>query len=54
MLYEVITLAKTSADGKFGAIVVVNCETDFVAKNEGFVALTQSFLNVAVDRNNFV
>ncbi|PTN10519.1 translation elongation factor Ts [Mangrovibacterium marinum] len=45
---EGAALAKTSADGKFGAIVVVNCETDFVAKNEGFVALTQSFLDVAV------
>ncbi|WP_372774709.1 translation elongation factor Ts, partial [Mangrovibacterium sp.] len=28
--------------------VVLNCETDFVAKNEGFVALTQSFLDVAI------
>lgn len=46
---EGAALAKTSADGKFGAIVVVNCETDFVAKNEGFVALTQSFLDVAVE-----
>lgn len=46
---EGAALAKTSADGKFGAVVVVNCETDFVAKNEGFVALTQSFLDVAVD-----
>jgi len=46
---EGAALAKTSADGKFGAIVVVNCETDFVAKNEGFVALAQSFLDVAVD-----
>ncbi|WP_163716051.1 translation elongation factor Ts [Mangrovibacterium lignilyticum] len=46
---EGAALAKVSADGKFGAIVVLNCETDFVAKNEGFVTLTQSFLDVAVD-----
>ena len=46
---EGAALAKTSADGKFGAIVVLNCETDFVAKNEGFVALTQSFLDVAIE-----
>ena len=46
---EGAALAKASADGKFGAIVVLNCETDFVAKNEGFVALTQSFLDVAIE-----
>ncbi|WP_372776824.1 translation elongation factor Ts, partial [Mangrovibacterium sp.] len=45
---EGAALAKVSSDGKFGAIVVLNCETDFVAKNEGFVALTQSFLDVAI------
>lgn len=31
-----------SADGKIGALVEVNCETDFVAKDEGFVALTKA------------
>lgn len=46
---EGAVLAKVSADGKFGAVIVLNCETDFVAKNEGFVALAQSFLNVAVE-----
>ena len=30
---EGAVLAKVSEDGKFGAIVVLNCETDFVAKN---------------------
>ena len=45
---EGAALAKVSADNKFGAIVVLNCETDFVAKNEGFVALTKSFLDLAV------
>jgi len=28
-----------AADGKLGAIVEVNCETDFVAKNDDFLAL---------------
>jgi len=46
---EGAALAKTSGEGKFGAVVVVNCETDFVAKNDGFVALAQSFLDVAID-----
>ena len=30
-----------SADGKIGAIVEVNCETDFVAKTDGFKALVE-------------
>lgn len=34
--------------GGFAAIVALKCETDFVAKNEQFVALTQDILNVAV------
>lgn len=38
------------ADSKegFAAIVAVKCETDFVAKNEDFIALTQSILDVAM------
>jgi elongation factor Ts len=31
-----------SADGKQGAIVEVNCETDFVAKNDDFLALSRN------------
>ncbi|WP_423129488.1 translation elongation factor Ts [Gaoshiqia sp. Z1-71] len=45
---EGAVLAKVSDDNKFGAIVVLNCETDFVAKNEGFVSLTQKFLDLAI------
>ncbi len=45
---EGAVLAKVSGDGKFGAIVVLNCETDFVAKNDGFVELTQKFLDLAI------
>lgn len=32
----------------FAAIVALKCETDFVAKNAGFVALTQKILDAAV------
>lgn len=39
---EGIVLAKTSADGKIGAIVEVNCETDFVGRNEEFVAFANA------------
>ncbi len=45
---EGVVLARVSDDKKFGAIVVLNCETDFVAKNEGFIQLTSKFLDLAV------
>lgn len=35
-------------DGTFGAIIALKCETDFVAKNEDFVKLTQDILDAAV------
>lgn len=35
-------------NGKYAAIVALNCETDFVAKNAGFVELTQKILDAAV------
>lgn len=35
-------------DGEFCAIVALKCETDFVAKNAGFVALTKSILDAAM------
>lgn len=34
--------------GDFAAVVALKCETDFVAKNEGFVALTQRILDAAI------
>ncbi len=46
---EGVVLAKATADGKFGAIVVLNCETDFVAKNENFIAFTSKILDVALE-----
>ena len=38
----------SAAEGSFCAIVALKCETDFVAKNEGFVALTRSILDAAM------
>lgn len=40
-----------SADGKQGAIVEVNCETDFVAKNDDFLALTRNLAEVVATHN---
>ena len=34
--------------GEYAAVVALNCETDFVGKNEGFVNLTKSILAAAV------
>ena len=43
---EGCVLAK--AENGFGAIIALKCETDFVAKNEDFVKLTQTILDAAV------
>ena len=40
-----------SADGKVGALVELNSETDFVAKNEDFVAFAQSLAEIVATRN---
>ncbi len=37
--------------GKIASLVEVNCETDFVAKNEAFQAFANNAANVAVDAN---
>ncbi len=38
-----------TADGKKAVIVSLNCETDFVAKNENFIRFTQQILDTAMD-----
>ncbi|MDQ8021257.1 MAG: translation elongation factor Ts [Moraxellaceae bacterium] len=40
-----------SADGKLAAIVEVNCETDFVAKNDDFLAFTKSVAELIATKN---
>jgi elongation factor Ts len=45
---EGVVLAGTSADGKFGAVIVLNCETDFVAKNADFVKMAETILHTAI------
>ena len=40
-----------SSDAKLGALVELNCETDFVAKNEDFIAFAREVAE-AVARNN--
>lgn len=48
---EGVVIGKTTADGKRGALIVLNCETDFVAKNDAFVAFTTSILDLAIEKN---
>ena len=45
---EGVVIAKSSADGKTGIVVEVNCETDFVAKNSDFVAFADKIAEVAL------
>jgi elongation factor Ts len=40
-----------SADGKLGAVVEVNSETDFVAKNDEFIALAKGCADLVASKN---
>ncbi|MBI3509482.1 MAG: elongation factor Ts [Bacteroidetes bacterium] len=46
---EGLVIAKTN--GTRGILVVLNCETDFVAKNEDFGKVADSFANIALDKS---
>ncbi len=48
---EGVVLSKVSSDGKTGAMIVLNSETDFVAKNTDFLALANKILEVAVAKD---
>ena len=48
---EGVVIAKTTADGKRGIVVEVNCETDFVAKNADFIAFANSIADLAIEQN---
>jgi len=41
-------IAKVTADGKYGALIALNCETDFVAKNDDFVKLAHEICDLAL------
>jgi elongation factor Ts len=45
---EGVCLALTSANRNNGVVIRLACETDFVAKNEKFVELAQSFAEIAL------
>lgn len=45
---EGIVIAKSSDDHKFAAVIMINCETDFVAKNQEFVDFANKALDLAI------
>ena len=45
---EGVVLAKVSSDKKTGVIIVLNSETDFVAKNQSFISFAESILDLAL------
>jgi elongation factor Ts len=47
---EGLVIAKVTPDGKKGVLVVVNCETDFVAKNEDFTNFANTIANIALEK----
>ena len=40
-----------SADGKVGGLIEINCETDFVARNDDFLAFSSGLAKVVADEN---
>lgn len=54
---EGVVLAKVNADNTSGVIISLNCETDFVAKNDDYVQLAQKMVDHALnfsDKQSFL
>jgi len=48
---EGLVIAKATGDGKRGVLIVLNCETDFVAKNADFGNVANTILDIAIEAN---
>ena len=48
---EGVITVTISADGKLGSLVEVNCETDFVTKNDEFLELAKSCAELVASKN---
>lgn len=46
---EGVVIAKTNKEHSFGAIIMLNCETDFVAKNQEFVDFANHIVDKAIE-----
>ena len=54
---EGVVLAKVNADNTSGVIISLNCETDFVAKNDDYIQLAQKMVDHALnfsDKESFL
>ena len=49
---EGVTIARASDDRKKGIVLSLNCETDFVAKNEDFIKLSTQLADLALKVNS--
>jgi elongation factor Ts len=49
---EGVAIAKVNADNTVGVAIVLGCETDFVGKNENFVALANQLADLAFNYDN--
>ena len=49
---EGAVIAKVNDDNTKGVIVSLNCETDFVAKNDDFVAMASKLADIAINTNS--
>lgn len=47
---EGLVIAKTTNDSSKGVLICLNCETDFVAKNEDFGKLANTIANIASEK----
>ncbi len=48
---EGIVVAKTTPDGRVAAMIELNCETDFVARNEEFVSFANKICDAVLAQN---
>ncbi len=46
---EGLVIAKTTADNTFGIVTMLNCETDFVSKNQEFIDLANGIADIALN-----
>jgi elongation factor Ts len=45
---EGVVIAKVTEDQSYGAVIMINCETDFVAKNKDFINFVNSIVDLTI------
>lgn len=48
---EGLVIAQTTSDNKKGVLIALNCETDFVAKNDDFREFVQGIVDLAIENS---